>query len=104
MVQVKDWLAVARPSETDAVMLYVRANVGWPEMRPDELFNTNPDGKPEALKVSELPSGSVARRFSATGLVMPVSRLPGAVKVGGLFAATTVQVKPVPPVKTPSLA
>src|SRR6185295_1562939 len=94
IVQVKLCETLNAPSLAMTVTLNVPAVVGVPVIVRGALLMVSPFGRPLAVNVNALPSGSLAvsARFTATPTV-PV-RLPGLASTGGLLGgAAMVQVK-----------
>src|SRR5688572_27254499 len=94
MVQVKLREALSVASLAVTVTLNVPAVVGVPLIMRAALSMASPFGRPLAVSVTALPSGSLTVRASVTGTPTLPLWLPGLPSTGGLLGGgAIVQVK-----------
>ena len=84
--QVNEALASSRPSLARTVTVLVPAAVGLPVISPLVALMASPAGRPVALKVSALPSGSVAMMANDTGSPRLLTWFAGVPMTGAALA------------------
>jgi hypothetical protein len=92
IVHVNEVEAVAVPSDTVMLVVNEPAAVGMPVTTPVDALIESPVGRPDALKVNVLASGSVAVIESDSATPVLPDWAPGFVTTGGRFVLVTVQV------------